>query len=129
MTIRINEASIPSREFGTLKPVFYRKSKSFQCSIFLGEQLFTTRLASTEHTFAVSFSILWRESVIFAVTDLAQVLEVKVIYSSPFSPDVHMGSTQVPFHTVVPFGERGTEVIASMESGIEVKFNMSYKAL
>ncbi|KAF9351243.1 actin organization and endocytosis protein [Mortierella sp. AD094] len=121
MTIRTNEAIIPSREFG--------KSKSFQCSISLGEQLFTTRPTSTEHAFTVSFSILWRESVIFAVTDLSQVLEVKVMSSSPFSPDVYMGSTQVPFHTVVPYGERGTEVIASLESGIQVKFYMSYKAL
>ncbi|KAF9205502.1 actin organization and endocytosis protein [Haplosporangium sp. Z 27] len=121
MTIRTNEAIIPSREFG--------KAKSFLCSISLGDQLFTTRSASAEHAFSVTFSILWRESIIFAVTDLSQVLQVKVMSSSPFSPDVYMGSAEVPFHTVVPYGERGTEVFASLESGIKVKFYMSYKAL
>jgi hypothetical protein len=40
-----------------------------------------------------------------------------------------MGSAQIPFHTVVPFGERGTEVHAPLNNGMQVKFYMSYKAL
>ncbi|KAG0355389.1 Intersectin 1 (SH3 domain protein) [Gamsiella multidivaricata] len=118
MTIRVNEGIISSREFA--------KSKSFLCTISLGEQLFTTRAVSTEHAFLGTFSILWRESVIFAMTDLIQVLNVKVMSSSPFSPD---GSAQVPFHAVVPYGERGTEVVATLGDDIHVKFFMSYKAL
>lgn len=40
-----------------------------------------------------------------------------------------VGSGQVPFLTVVPFGERGTEVVVPLADGIEVKFFMSYKTL
>lgn len=63
------------------------KSKSFQCTISLGDQLFTTQEASTDHAFSGHFSILWRESVIFSITNLSQVLDVKVKCCSPFSPD------------------------------------------
>lgn len=121
MTIRVNEAGISSREFA--------KSKSFLCTISLGDQLFTTKPVSTTHSFTGTFSILWRESVIFAVTSLTEALTVKVLSSSPFSPDTIMGIVQVPFHTVIPFGERGTEVVVPLASGIEVKFFMSYKTL
>lgn len=63
------------------------------------------------------------------MTSLTEALTVKVLSSSPFSPDAIMGSVQVPFHTVVPYGERGTEVIVPLANGIEVKFFMVYKAL
>ncbi|KAG0211949.1 actin organization and endocytosis protein, partial [Mortierella sp. NVP41] len=121
MTIRVNEGVIPSREFA--------KSKSFLCTISLGDQIFTTRAASTDHAFSGAFSILWRESIIFAITSMSQVLDIKVMSTSPFSPDVFMGSAQVPFHTVVPYGERGTEVVSTLGNGLQVKFHMSYKTL
>lgn len=121
MTIRVNEAVIPSREFA--------KSKSFVCTISLGDQLFTTRPSSTEHPFSGAFSILWRESTIFAITDMSHVLDVKLMSTCPFSPDVFMGSAQVPFHTVIPYGERGTEVLTSVGKDTQIKFHMSYKAL
>ncbi|KAG0347724.1 actin organization and endocytosis protein [Podila minutissima] len=121
MTIRVNEGVISSRDFA--------KSKSYICTISLGEQVHTTRAASTDHAFSGSFSVLWRESVIFAMTNLSQVLDVKIMSSSPFAPDVFMGSAQVPFHTIVPFGERGTEVFAPISNSMQVKFFMSYKAL
>ncbi|KAF9367526.1 hypothetical protein CPB97_005645 [Podila verticillata] len=63
------------------------------------------------------------------MTNLSQVLDVKIMSSSPFAPDVFMGSAQVPFHTIVPFGERGTEVFAPISNSMQVKFFMSYKAL
>lgn len=63
------------------------KSKSYICTISLGEQVHTTRAASTDHAFSGSFSVLWRESVIFAMTNLSQVLDVKIMSSSPFAPD------------------------------------------
>jgi hypothetical protein len=53
----------------------------------MGNQLFTTQAASSDHAFSGHFSILWRESVIFAMTNLSQVLDVKVMSCSPFSPD------------------------------------------
>ncbi|KAF9965835.1 hypothetical protein BGZ70_003982, partial [Mortierella alpina] len=109
MTIRIHEGTLSSRDFG--------------------EQLFTTRPASTNNGFSGSFSILWRESVIFSVIKMSQVLDLKVMSSSPFSPDVFLGSAQVAFHTVVPFGERGTEVVVPIDQGLQVKLYMSYKAL
>ncbi|KAG0251026.1 Intersectin 1 (SH3 domain protein) [Mortierella polycephala] len=121
MTIRVNEGVISSREFA--------KSKAFLCTLTLGEQLFTTKPASTDHAFSGSFSILWRESVIFSMTNLTQALDITVKSTSPFSPDVIMGVAQVPFHTVVPYGERGTEVHVPLSNGMQVKFYMSYKAL
>ncbi|ORZ06331.1 hypothetical protein BCR41DRAFT_168920 [Lobosporangium transversale] len=121
MTIRVNEGVIPSREFA--------KSKSFICSISLGEQLFTTRPVATDNAYSGVFSILWRESVIFALTDMNQVLHIRVTSSTPFAPDALMGSTQLQLHTVIPYGERGTEVIASFANNIEVKFFMSYRTL
>ncbi|KAF9345882.1 hypothetical protein BGX34_004385 [Mortierella sp. NVP85] len=63
------------------------------------------------------------------MTSLTEALNVKLISSCPFSPDAIVGSGQVPFLTVVPFGERGTEVVVPLADGIEVKFFMSYKAL
>lgn len=42
---------------------------------------------------------------------------------------VFMGSAQVPFHTVIPYGERGTEVLTSVGKDTQIKFHMSYKAL
>lgn len=42
---------------------------------------------------------------------------------------VLMGSTQVPFHTVIPFGERGTEVLTAVGKDMHIKFHMSYKSL
>ncbi|KAF9920531.1 actin organization and endocytosis protein [Linnemannia zychae] len=42
---------------------------------------------------------------------------------------VFMGSAQIPFHTVVPYGERGTEVITMVGKNIHVKFHMSFKPL
>ncbi|KAF9984357.1 actin organization and endocytosis protein [Modicella reniformis] len=122
MTIWLNEVVLSSREFA--------KSKSFLCTISLGDQLFTTKPAATSHAFSgSSFSGLWRESVIFHMTGLSEVLNVKIMSTNPFSPDVFLGDAQVPFHTVVPFGERGIEVAIPLTHGIEVKFFMSYKAL
>lgn len=67
------------------------KSKSFQCTISLGDQLFTTQEASSDYPFSGQFSILWRESVIFSITNISQVLDVKVMCCSPFSPDSKFG--------------------------------------
>ncbi|KAF9437146.1 hypothetical protein BGZ76_001808 [Entomortierella beljakovae] len=120
-TIRANEAIIPIREFS--------KSKLYSCTVSLDGQIFTTNAISSESALSGMFFVLWKESVIFAITDFEQVLDVKIMSISPFSPDVHMGSVQIPFHAVIPYGERGTEVIQTLDSDIQIKFYMSYKAL
>ncbi|KAF9125270.1 actin organization and endocytosis protein [Mortierella sp. 14UC] len=90
VTIRLNEAIIPSHEFA--------KSRSFVCTISLGDQLFTTRSSSTDYPFSGTFPILWRESTIFAIIDTNHSLNVKLKATSPFSPD---GTSDDLIQTVV----------------------------
>ncbi|KAF9585512.1 Intersectin 1 (SH3 domain protein) [Lunasporangiospora selenospora] len=121
MTIRVLEGMIPSTEFA--------KSKSFQCTLLLGEQLFTTHAVSSDHPYMGTFTILWRESVIFAVMDPNQVMDVNILSTNPFSPDTFMGSTQICFRDAVLYGERGVEVLAPVHNGAQVKLHMSYRVL
>jgi hypothetical protein len=57
------------------------------CTIALAGQLFTTKPVSPTHAFSGVFSIMWQESVIFAMTSLTEALHIKLVSSCPFSPD------------------------------------------